>query len=191
MISLASLGIDRANPALRSTRLRLEPLRPDHAPALFGLLADPALYTYIDHGPPDSVQRLQAVYGQLEGRRSPDGQELWLNWALFDGPQPLGYVQASVLPDGRAWVAYVLGRAAWGRGYATEAVAAMLQHLADTVGVQQAMAMVEQDNARSIALLQRLGFHRAQGDALQGHTLTATEQLWLFTPANRQACRLA
>ena len=183
MISLPSLAIERANAPLRSARLQLEPLRQGHAAALFELLADPALYTWIDHGPPASLQRLQDVYRQLEDRRSPDGQELWLNWALFEGVAPLGYVQASVLADGRAWVAYVLGRAAWGRGYAAEAVAVMLQHLAGTLEVRQAMAMVEQDNARSIALLRRLGFHRAQGAELQGHTLTVTEQLWLHDEA--------
>jgi [ribosomal protein S5]-alanine N-acetyltransferase len=182
LISLASVRLERANAPLRSARLLLRPLRQGHAAALFELLADPALYTWIDHGPPASLQRLQDVYRQLEERRSPDGQELWLNWVLFDGEAPLGYVQASVLADGRAWVAYVLGRAAWGRGYAAEAVAVMLQHLAGTLGVRQAMAMVEQDNARSIALLRRLGFQRGQGEALHGHTLTATEQLWLRAP---------
>ncbi|MEN9630534.1 MAG: hypothetical protein RJA10_3762 [Pseudomonadota bacterium] len=176
------MRLERANAPLRSARLLLRPLRQGHAAALFELLADPALYTWIDHGPPASLQRLQDVYRQLEERRSPDGQELWLNWVLFDGEAPLGYVQASVLADGRAWVAYVLGRAAWGRGYAAEAVAVMLQHLAGTLGVRQAMAMVEQDNARSIALLRRLGFQRGQGKALHGHTLTATEQLWLRAP---------
>ena len=62
---------------------------------------------------------------------------------------------------------------------APEAVAAMLSHLFQRLGVHQAMASVEDANARSIALLARLGFSRALGDALQGHELTATEQLWL------------
>ena len=185
MISLASFDITRANPPLKGPRLRLEPLMAVHAPALFPVISDPALYTWIDQGPPASAQRLEAVYRRVEGRRSPDGRELWLNWALFHDPTPapLGYVQASVAADGRAWVAYMLGRSTWGQGYAAEAVAAMLQHLVGTVGVRQAMAMVEQDNARSIALVRRLGFHRAQGEALTEHTLTPTEQLWLLTPS--------
>lgn len=175
----------RANPPLHGPRLHLEPLHARHAAALFPLISDPALYIWIDHGPPASAERLREVYRQLQGRRSPDGHELWLNWALFadPAPGPLGYVQASLLADGRAWVAYLLGRGAWGRGLASEAVAVMLQHLFGTLGARQAMAMVEQDNARSIALLQRLGFERASGEALHDHTLTATEQLWLVTPS--------
>lgn len=171
----------RLNPPLHGPRVHLEPLRERHACALFPVLADPALYRWIDQGPPTSLERLHEVYRVLEGRQSPDGQETWLNWVLFarNHSGPLGYVQASVLADGRAWVAYVLGHAGSGHGYATEAVAAMLQHLFQRLGVHQAMASVEEANARSIALLARLGFSRALGDALQGHELTATEQLWL------------
>lgn len=172
----------RLNPPLHGRRVHLEPMRERHAEALFPVLADPALYRWIDHGPPASVQRLRDVYRRIECRQSPDGQETWLNWVLFASNQagPLGFVQASLLSDGRAWVAYVLGQPGWGQGYATEAVATLLAHLFGALGAQQAMATVEQDNTRSIALLLRLDFQRASAAALQGHELTATEQLWLL-----------
>jgi [ribosomal protein S5]-alanine N-acetyltransferase len=179
----------RPNPPLHGPRLHLEPLAPRHAAAMFAVIADPALYTYIDQGPPASAEHLRSVYRRLQARQSDDGSERWLNWVLF-GPDsasatPLGYVQASVLADGRSWVAYLLTRSAWGRGYATEAMQAVLQHLFGTLQVRQAMAQLEQDNARSIALVRRLGFRRATGDDLAGHTLTATEQLWLLDAAPR------
>lgn len=174
------------NPPLHGPRLHLEPLAERHASALFDVIAEPALYAYIDHGPPASVDHLRRVYRRLQQRRSDDGRELWLNWVLF-GPEaplhrPLGYVQASVLEDGRSWVAYVLGRDAWGRGYAREAVWAMLQHLFGPLQVRQAMAQLEQANARSRAVVQGLGFRRATGIDLAGHELTATEELWLLSP---------
>lgn len=177
----------RLNPPLHSARLHLEPLAARHAPAMFAAINDPALYRYIDHGPPASAQRLHEIYRELEGRSSPDGSEAWLNWVLFaqelaKGDQPLGFVQATLLPDGRAWVAYLLTRTAWGQGYASEAVAAMLQHLFGSLGARQAMAMVERDNRHSIALLERLGFSLASAEQLQGHELTPTEQLWLRGP---------
>lgn len=186
---------DRPNPPLHGPRLHLEPLVPRHAAAMYTVIADPALYTYIDHGPPPSAEHLQSVYQRLQARQSDDGRELWLNWVLFGpGPPsaaPLGYVQASVLADGRSWVAYLLTHSAWGRGYATEAMQAVLQHLFETLQVQQAMAQLEQDNLRSIALVRRLGFRRALGDELTGHELTATEQLWLLDapprPLGKQA----
>ena len=72
-----------------------------------------------------------------------------------------------------------------GRGILTTlmadpAKAAMLQHLFGALDVQSALAVVEQDNARSIALLQRLGFRQASGSALDAFELTPTEQLWLL-----------
>ena len=180
----AALPAQQLNPPLHGARLLLQPLAVAHAEAMFAVLADPALHVHLDYGPPESATRLVEVYRQLEDRRSPDGQEAWLNWVLFQppAPGPLGYVQASVLADGRAWVAYVLGTAHQRQGHATEALGLMLQHLFGPLGVHQAMATVEQANAASIALLRRHGFSQAVGDALHGHTLTATEQLWLRGP---------
>lgn len=171
----------RLNPPLHGPTLHLEPLTPRHAAAMFAAIGDPTLYTYIDHGPPTSAERLNEVYRQLQARGPADGSETWLNWVLFGaGTDPLGYVQASVLPDGRAWVAYVLARRAWGRGHAVEALRVMLQHLFGALRVRLAMACVEQGNERSIGLLRRVGFRRALGAELEGHELTGTEQLWVL-----------
>jgi [ribosomal protein S5]-alanine N-acetyltransferase len=176
------------NPPLHSPRLRLDPLWVHHAPAMFPVLDDVTLYRYIDHGPPASIERLHEVYRELEARVSPDGQEIWLNWVLFEHqptrsePPPIGFVQATVLPDGRAWIAYLLARTAWGQGLAAEAVAALLQHLFGSLQLHQVMACVEHDNERSVALLRRLGFSAASDAEREGHTLTATERLWLRGP---------
>ena len=82
-------------------------------------------------------------------------------------------------------MAYLLTPSAWGQGYASEAVAAMLQHLFGSLGARQAMAMVERDNRHSIALLARLGFGLATAEQRQGHELSPTEQLWLRGAAPR------
>ena len=165
--------------ALHTPRLRLEPLRHAHAAAMFPLLQDPTIYTYIDHGPPPTLEHLEGVYTRLEARRSPDGREQWLNWIVFaaDEPaQPLGLVQATVLAGGRAWVAYELAAVHRGRGHAREAVAAMLAELAASFGVQHFLATVEADNDRSIHLLLKLGFQPSSPEGIT--TLTPTERLY-------------
>ena len=122
--------------ALRTARLRLEPQRAAHADEMFQVLSDPAIYTY-ENAPPTSLQALRERYGRLESRRSGDGSQLWLNWVLRVPAQGLiGYVQASVLPGGRASIGYELASAHWGRGYAQEAVGAMLDELARRYGVR-------------------------------------------------------
>ena len=159
--------------ALHTPRLRLEPLVAAHADALYPLLADQRMAEFLDHGPPASLQALRERYGRRESRRSGDGREHWLNWALVrrddaaaaEARGAIGVVQATVLDDGRAWVAYEVGCAWWGRGIATEATQAMLDHLALGYAVTQCMATVDQRNARSWRLLERLGFARA--DAAQ------------------------
>ena len=158
----------------------LEPLTRAHAPALFVVLSDPALYDHLDYGPPPSLEHLQGVYERLETRRSPDGREGWLNWVIRpDGAEPAGTVQATVLGDsGAAWIGYVLGRAYWGRGIAHRAVAAMLAHLEEAHAVRRFQASVEQANAASIALLRRLSFELADADAHAAAGMTPTERLY-------------
>jgi len=145
---------------LQTARLRLEPLARGHAEALFAPLADHALYAYIAEEPPPDLDALRARFVRWEARRSPDGREAWLNWAVRTqaDARAIGYVQATVRDDGTADVAYVLGRAAWGQGYGREAVAAMLAHL--TPGVATFVATVDTRNRPSIALLEALGFTR-------------------------------
>jgi ribosomal-protein-alanine N-acetyltransferase len=165
---------------LHTTRLLLEPLRREHAGAMFPLLQDPTLYRYIDHGPPPSLEHLLQVYTRLEARRSPDGTQQWLNWIVVAAAapdQPMGVVQATVLADRSAWVAYELAEAYRGQGYAAEATQAMLAELAASFAVQRFQATVEVDNARSIHLLLKLGFEEAAADGIT--TLTPTERLYL------------
>jgi len=145
---------------IRTARLLLEPLTVAHAPAMFALLSDPAIYTYLDYGPPASLEHVQRVYAQLETRRSPDGSEEWLNWIVVRDGVPIGVVQATIYPDRSANVAYILGSAHWGCGYAFEAVEAMLAELDGC----RLFATVDERNARSIRLLERLGFRHVSGE---------------------------
>ncbi len=147
------------DPVLRTTRLSLEPLEVRHAGPLFALLSAPEIYEHLDEDPPADVRALEDRYRRLESRRSPDGSQEWLNWALRveETGEYAGYVQATV-EAGSAEVAYVLGPAFWGQGLATEAVTVMCAHLAVDHGVTRLTAHVEPANRASRALLERLGF---------------------------------
>jgi ribosomal-protein-alanine N-acetyltransferase len=160
-------------------RLVLEPLVVAHAEPMFELLQDPAIYAHLDWGPPPSLEHLRRVYGELEARQSPDGTEGWLNWIVKtrDGRR-IGYVQATVSSAG-CWVAYVLGSPHRGRGYAREATAAMIRHLAAEHAARVFLATVEAANGPSIGLLKALGFRVATPEEASPHGLTATEQLWV------------
>jgi ribosomal-protein-alanine N-acetyltransferase len=142
---------------------------------MFGVLNDVALYTFLDSAPPKSVESLRERYAKLEIGVSPDGSQRWLNWiVVLPTEGPIGFVQATVIGP-TAWVAYVLGRAHWSRGYAAEGTGAMLSHLAESLSVSVFRATVELANARSIALLRLLGFRLASLSEVSSLTLSPTE----------------
>lgn len=143
-------------------RLRLEPLQPDHAARLFALLQDPGLYHYIPQEPPVSQSLLMQRYQQLARRLSPAGDQAWLNWAisLTATGAYIGQVEATIFEDQTAYLAYLIGSAFWGQGYASEACTRIIQLLFDDYGVTQIKAEIDTRNTASLRLLERLGFTR-------------------------------
>ena len=164
---------------LETRRLLLEPQRVSHADEMFVVLCDPAIYAH-ENEPPASVEWLRARFARLEARRSPDGRQRWLNWVLraVDGTL-IGYVQATVLDDGVAYIAYVLGSAHWGRGLASEATAAAMDELAARYRVREFLAVLKRGNRRSLRLLERHGFVPASASALAAYPIDPDE--WLLT----------
>jgi [ribosomal protein S5]-alanine N-acetyltransferase len=143
---------------LRAGALTLEPLCAGHAAEMFGVLADPAIYEF-ENEPPRSVASLQVRYEKLETRVSPEGDELWLNWAVrLPGGELAGFVQATVLGSAQAYVAYVLASRYWRRGIASSSVRAVLEDLEATYSIKEAFAVLKEANYRSVGLLAKLGF---------------------------------
>ena len=116
-------------PALRTARLALEPLRVDHADEMVALLADRALYTFYDDEASPTLDELRSRYTRQSAGVSADGTEVWHNWILRDlaTGEAAGFVQATVRDvdvGASAELAWVVGTAYQGRGYATEAAVA-------------------------------------------------------------------
>src|SRR5512146_2057127 len=108
--------------------LVLEPQVAAHAPALFAVLHQPGVYDFLDEEPPLSLEEWTERLTELESRRSPDGSEHWLNWAIVHRGEVVGFVQATARDDA-ATIAYLLGSAHWGAGLAAAATALMLDEL--------------------------------------------------------------
>ncbi|NJK31651.1 MAG: GNAT family N-acetyltransferase, partial [Deltaproteobacteria bacterium] len=149
----------------------------EHADQLFAGLQDPALYRFIAEAPPTDVEALRARYTRLATRRSPDGRQAWLNWAIWSFAEEayVGYVQATV-EAGEADIAYVVFQDYWGRGYARKAVAEMMGLLREAHGVAGFRATVDTRNHRSRALLEALGFEcvaiHADAEVIHGRSPT-------------------
>jgi ribosomal-protein-alanine N-acetyltransferase len=150
---------------VRTKRFSLYPLKAEYAERMFDGLSDVRSYEFIPDDPPESVAALAARYERLQGQRSPDGQEVWLNWVIGSENEPtlFGYVQFTItLAEQRAFVAYFVFPSYQKQGFAAEAVAAALSHVLATFRVTQVDAQIDTRNVASIALVESLGFVRTR-----------------------------
>lgn len=124
-------GLDA--PALRGSRIELEPLREDDADEMAPLMADTRLHDFIG-GQPATAQQLRQRFRRQAIGRSPDGTQYWLNWIVRRTCDhvAVGTVQATVTDDaGRlaAEVAWVIATDHQGHGFAKEAAQVMIAWL--------------------------------------------------------------
>ncbi|MFN5049996.1 GNAT family N-acetyltransferase [Roseateles sp.] len=186
--------------ALSSPRLRLEPLGEHHAPAFYpALTQDEALYRWISMSRPASEAQLAEHWRCLvhSGYRSPDGLSAWPTWAVrraSDG-QVLGRVDAELVLEAPAQgeasgvaaalvapnLGYYFFSPFWGQGYASEAVSAVLAHLAGC-GMQRCAATVTVGNQASARVLLKAGFHFHRilpgNDVIRGEAVDDEEYVW-------------
>ena len=160
--------------AFASARLRIEPLDESHAAPLFDGMSEPAVYQWISLRPSPDLAHLQARWARVARFPMVDVDELDFGWAVqrvADGAW-IGKLDAAVTSAGIATnVGYAFVPACWGRGYATEAVTALSEHLRRH-GVVRQHATVTLGNEASCRVLERAGFVRERvlpgNDTLRG-----------------------
>jgi [ribosomal protein S5]-alanine N-acetyltransferase len=146
-----------AQRTLVTERLRLEPLDPCHAEAVAGLfVADPALSAYLQTDATQPAQAQALVSRWLEHRSGPLGH--WVFWhsgALIG----VGHLRPSPdLPAQLPEMGWYLTSRYQGRGLATEATRALLDHGLRELRLTSVWALVHEANQPSLRLAQRLGF---------------------------------
>ncbi len=137
-------------------RLELRPLTPADLEALFPVLDEPALHTFIG-GEPRSRKELARWIDAVAKGGPPGGSERWLNWVArrLDDEIVVGTVQATVAGD-EASIAWVIGTPFQGHGYAKEAAAGMVGWLRDD-DVTRLRAAIHPDHLASQAVARSLG----------------------------------
>jgi ribosomal-protein-alanine N-acetyltransferase len=166
-------------PILETERLRLMPLTAGDADYVFPLMRDAEVMAFWDmpeSDDPDMIANI--VAGEVAEMSS--GKAVY--WALrplaedrFIGTCDLSQIDRR---HKRAEVGFMLGRDAWGHGYALEAVQAIVSYAA-TLGLRRLLARTQLGNRRSDSLLEKLGFE--EEGLLRGHILRDGE---------RRDCRL-
>ena len=74
----------------------------------------------------------------------------------------------NTLVTDEAQIAFYLARAYWGRGLATEAARAFVQHGFEQLNLRRIQAGINADNAASIRVVEKLGFKRTRSGENSG-----------------------
>ena len=149
--------MELAIPTIETERLTLRSFREEDVTPFFELSQDPDVMRYVgDRRVPTLQEAWRAIagwighwalrgYGQwaVEERTSGEliGRAGIINPAEWPGPE----------------LGYLLGRAWWGHGYATEAAGAAMDWGFEQIGFTDLLSLIDPDNHASIAVATRLG----------------------------------
>jgi RimJ/RimL family protein N-acetyltransferase len=145
---------------IQTERLLLRPWRADDLAPLAAMQADPEVMA--DYGGPQSRAASQAKLERYVAAFDAHG---FTRWAVEAGGVFIGYV--GVMPifpghprDPGYEIGWRLVRAAWGKGWATEAARASLADAFGRAGLEEVLSYTAPDNLRSQAVMGRLGLTR-------------------------------
>jgi RimJ/RimL family protein N-acetyltransferase len=144
-------------PTLQTDRLTLRMLRESDFALYAEMCADPEVARYIGDGQPVSRPQAWRNLAMMVGHWSLRGYGMWAVEERSSGELigRLGFWQ----PEG--WPGFELGwmlrRAYWGRGYATEGARAALEFGFRELARAEIISLIHPDNAASIRVARRLG----------------------------------
>lgn len=150
-------------PTIETIRLILRPHRVEDYAACRALWADADVVRHIGGVPQDA----QAVWFRLlryAGMWALLGYGMWVieerdSGVLLGEAGLLSAERGIAQLEGVPEAGWVLGRAAWGRGIATEAMQAILSWADAHLDAPSIRCIIDPDNSASIKVAEKLGFH--------------------------------
>lgn len=150
---------DLSRLVLDTPRLRLRPLQPADAAAVFALHADPAVMRYWATPPWTEPAQAEALIARDQAAMAA-GDFIRLGLQRRDDGRLVGACSlfAFHLPSRRAEIGYLLAHDCWGAGLMHEALSALLDWGFAVLDLNRVEADVDTRNAGSRRTLERLGF---------------------------------
>jgi [ribosomal protein S5]-alanine N-acetyltransferase len=153
-------------PILETERLTLRRLMMDDLDDLFRLYRDPEIRRYFPDGTrtyDETREELQWIIDVYYGQY---GYGLW---ATIHKPTGALIGRCGLIPwtfDGRleVEVAYLLDKAYWGQGLATEAARAIVRYAFDQLKLSRLICLVDPENEASRRVAQKIGMTLEQDD---------------------------
>jgi [ribosomal protein S5]-alanine N-acetyltransferase len=142
-------------------RLRLEPIGARHAEDLWRLFQDPAIAEWYGVWTLEMAQREAA---SIASAWQANGVHKWMAYLRSTGALVGrgGLSRVQIAGQARLEIGWALLRPFWGHGYATEIGRAGVAFAFDELGADEVVSYTEIRNARSRAVMERLGFRYSQ-----------------------------
>ncbi|MEX2631856.1 MAG: GNAT family N-acetyltransferase [Tistlia sp.] len=157
--------VDAAPAEILTERLRLRPPRLEDVEAHLEMDRDPEVMRFVEPlpgSPPDLEAKRRRLLERIESGWPAVGRQFYV--AARDGGEFLGWCALFPLEDRAGQpveIGYRYRRAAWGRGVATEAAAALLRFGFETLGLDPIVGVTDHANRGSQAVLAKVGLRRA------------------------------
>jgi len=142
---------------LETDRLVIRPWEPDDRPAFTAIMSNAEVTHYVHGGRPYSEAEVDEWFARQARQLAEHDvcmgaliEKSTGRLAGLAGTQPLG-------TTGNLEIGWILSRDAWGNGYATEAGAAAMRHVLETLARPRVVAIIDPDNEPSKRVAARLG----------------------------------
>ncbi len=144
--------------SLETSRMALEPIEVDHAPEMCELFSDKELHKFVPFEAlslEDQVSRCS----RWAKRRSPEGDEVWLNWAgrERESQKVIAHFQVGIKFDGTASIGYLVARNFQRQGFASEAISILFAYLNSELKLREVKLWTDTRNIASHQLAKKMG----------------------------------
>ena len=152
------MGSDASTRVVETDRLVLRHLMLDDLDSLAAIQADPEVMRYFPSGP----RSREGALRELERCIALQEQHGFSLWAAIDKAEGRLIGRCGLLPQalqGRdeVEIAYLIDRAYWGRGLATEAALAIRDHGFGPLGRDRLVSIIHRDNLASRRVAEKVG----------------------------------
>ena len=141
---------------LTTERLIIRPWTTADRPALIRMATDPDMVRYVTDGVPWTDERIDAFLDRQAGYYEQNGLAFGALEDRVTG-EVIGLCGVQPLDNGEFELGWWIWKTHWGRGFATEAARAVVEHARSAMALDRLVAVIDPPNAASIRVAEKLG----------------------------------
>ncbi len=148
---------------LKTPRLVLRPQIPADAAPLFDILSDPQAMRFWSR---PAMTELAVANEVVREQQAAMAAGLCRYWTILESRQAIGSIDLSLIRDGSAELGFLLRPASWDKGFASEAVGAVVTYALGPLDLKRLAAAVQAENRAAARVLEKNGFAQVQQRAV-------------------------